>query len=40
MLVKSHSWACIQEKKHNSKIYMHPNVHNSAVYNDQDMAAT
>ena len=27
-------------EKHNSKKYMHPNVHCSSVYNSQDMEAT
>ena len=35
----SHSWAYIGEK-HDSKGYMHSNVHCSTVYNSQDMEAT
>ena len=30
----------IPRENHNLKIYMHPNVHCSAVYNNQDMEAT
>ena len=28
------------EKNHNSKRYMHPNVHYSSTYNSQDMKST
>ena len=31
---------CIFGEKHNSKGYMHPNVHWSSVYNSQDTEAT
>ena len=30
----------ISKEKHNSKIYMHPNIHCSTIYNSQDMEAT
>ena len=30
----------IPKEKHNSKIYMHPNIHCSTIYNSQDMEAT
>ena len=41
MIQQSHFWVCIQETENtNSKRYMHPNVHCSAVYNSQDMEAT
>ena len=37
-----HSWIYIYEKNKNtnSKIYMYPNIHNSIIYNCQDMGAT
>ena len=40
MIQQSNSWAYIQKKKkkkHNLKIYIHPNVHCSTIYNNQDM---
>ena len=38
MIQQSNSWAYIQKKKqnHNLKIYIHPNVHCSTIYNSQD----
>ena len=30
----------ISRENHNSKRYMHPNVHCSTIYNSQDMEAT
>ena len=41
MIQKFHSWVSIWKKqKPNSKKYMHPNVHSSAIYNSQDMKVT
>ena len=42
MIQESNSWAYIQKKtktkqKHNLKIYIHPNVHCSTIYNSQDV---
>ena len=39
MIQQSHSWACIGEN-HNSKRYMYPNIHGSAIYNTQDRETT
>ena len=39
MTKQSYSWA-YQRENHNSKRYMHPNVHHSTIYNSQDMKAT
>ena len=39
MILQTHSWAFFREN-YNSKRYMHPNVHNSTIYNSQDMEAT
>ena len=39
MTQQSHFWAYTQEN-HNSKRYMHINVHCTAIYNSQDMEAT
>ena len=36
MSVQSHSWARIQ-RKHNLKIYTHPNVNSSTIYSSKDM---
>ena len=33
MILQSHSWA---GENHNSKRYMQPNVHTSAIYNRKD----
>ena len=38
MTLQSHSWA--DGEKHDSKGYMHPNVHYCNVYNSEDMQAT
>ena len=43
MTLHSHSWAYIWKKqtnKHNLNGYMHPNVHCSTLYNNQDVEAT
>ena len=42
MIQQFHSWACIKKtpENTNSKIYMHPNVHSSIIYNSQHMEAT
>ena len=43
---KTTMWSCnptpghISGENYNSKRYMHPNVHDSAVYNSQDTEAT
>ena len=39
MILQSHSWAYIQ-RNGNSKRRVHPNVHCSTIYNNQDMEAT
>ena len=39
MILQTHSWAFFREN-YNSKRYMHPNVHNSTIYNSQDLEAT
>ena len=36
MIQQPHFWEYIQENG-NSKRYMHPNVHCSTIYNNQDM---
>ena len=33
-------WGHISGKSHNSKIYMHPNIHCNTIYKSQDMEAT
>ena len=42
MVCKSHFWAYIQKKKKNTnfKRYIHPDVHNTTIYNSQDTKAT
>ena len=42
MIQQFYSWVCIwkKNKNTNSKRYMHPNVHNSTIYNNKDMEAT
>ena len=41
MIQQSHSWNKSRKGKNsNSKRYMHPNVHCSTIYNNQDMEAT
>ena len=41
MIQKYHSWTYIQEqnKCFGLKKYMHPNIHNSAIYNGQYLEA-
>ena len=40
MIHKFHSWAYIQKKTQKIKINLPANVHNSTIYNHQDMEAT
>ena len=42
MTLQAPSWAYIwgKKKKHDLNGYMHPNVHCSTLYNNQDMEAT
>ena len=39
MIQQPHSWVYMQRNT-NLKRYMHSNVHNSIIYNKQDMEAT
>ena len=39
MTLPSRSWAFIQKKKHDLKIYIQHNIHCSTAYNSQDMEA-
>ena len=41
MIQQFHSWVYIQKNENtNLKRHMHPNVHNSTIYNSHDMEAT
>ena len=40
MIQKSHSWAYVQTKLQFKKIHARPYVHNSTIYNSQDMEST
>ena len=42
MIQQFHSWVSHLRKSENSilKMYMHPNVHSSTIYNSQDMKTT
>ena len=39
MIQQYHSWAYVGEN-HNSKKYIHPNVHHCIIYSTQDMEST